>query len=320
MNVLIIGGTGFIGPHVVRGLASAGHHVALFHRGQTAAALPASAIHIYGERQQLEHLVADFKSFSPHVVLDMFAYTEQDARQAVQIFRGLTERFVCLSSMDVYRAYSLFRRLEAGTPDPQPFDEEAPLRGALHPYRSHSKGPNDPLYNYDKILVERVVMNEADLPGTVLRLPQVFGPNDEQHRVGGYLESMDNGQDILLDKAKAHWRWTRGYVEDVASAIVLAITSKKAVGRVYNVGERQAQTESEWVKKIGELAGWRGDVKTVSRAALPEQLVEPYDWRHDLVANTNRIREELGYDEIISPEEALRRTIVWERTRERSKA
>ena len=124
---------------------------------------------------------------------------------------------------------------------------------------------------------------------------------------------MDNGQDVLLDEAKAKWRWTRGYVEDVAFAVVLAVTNKKAAGRVYNVGERQAQTESDWVNKIGQAAGWRGSVKTVPKAALPEDLVEPYDWRHDLEANTSRIREDLGYDEIISPEVALQRTVAWER-------
>ena len=320
MNVLIIGGTGFIGPHVVHGLVNSGHNVALFHRGQTMAELPDSAIHIHGERQQLGDFVSEFQSFSPRVVLDMFAYTEQDARLAVQTFRGLAQRLVCVSSMDVYRAYGLFRGLETAAADPHPFDEEAPLRGALYPYRSLSKEPNDLLYNYDKILVERVVMNEPYLPGTALRLPQVFGPNDEQHRLNAYLESMDNGRDILLDEAKAQWRWTRGYVEDVALAIVLAITNEKAAGRVYNVGEQRAQAEGDWVKKIGQVAGWHGEVKTVPRATLPEHLVEPCDWTHDLAANTNRIREELGYHETISPDEALQRAVAWERaqTAERS--
>lgn len=313
MNILIIGGTGFIGPHVVRGLVNAGHHVALFHRGQSVAELPVSVVHIHGDRQQIEDFTAPFKEFAPHVVLDMFAYTEQDARAVVQTFRGLVQRLVCVSSMDVYRAYGLFCRLETGTPNPQPFDEEAPLRGALYPYRSFSKETSDLFYNYDKILVERVVMNEPDLPGTVLRLPQVFGPNDQQHRLAAYLKSMDEGQVIILDEAKAQWRWTRGYVEDVASSIVLAVTNRKAAGRIYNVGERQAQAEIDWVKKIGQVAGWRGEVKAVPKAALPEELAEPYDWNHDLAANTNRIREELGYEETVLPTEALLRTVAWGR-------
>jgi nucleoside-diphosphate-sugar epimerase len=313
MNILIIGGTGFIGPYVVRGLVNAGHNIALFHRGQSAAELPASVVHIHGDRQQIEDFSSPFKAFAPHVVLDMFAYTEQDAHAVVQMFRGLAQRLVCVSSMDVYHAYGLFCRLETGRPNPRPFNEEAPLRGTLYPYRSFSKEPNDLFYSYDKILVEQVVMNEPDLPATTLRLPQVFGPNDQQHRLAAYLRSMDEGQDIILDEAKARWRWTRGYVEDVASAIVLAATNRKAAGRIYNVGERQAQAEIDWIRKIGQAAGWRGEVKTVSKAALPEHLAEPYDWNHNLAADTNRIREELGYEETVLPVEALLRTVAWER-------
>ena len=313
VNILIIGGTGFIGPYVVRGLVGAGHHVAVFHRGETTADLPASVIHIQGARQRLYDFVSEFQAFAPQTVLDMCAYTEGDARVAVQTFRGLANRLVCLSSMDVYRAYGLFRRLETGTPHQHPFDEDAPLRSILYPYRSLAKEPNDLLYGYEKILVEQVVMNEPELAGTALRLPQVYGPNDKQHRLAGYLDRMDKGQDILMDEAKAQWRWTRAYVEDVAFAIVLAVTNEKAAGRVYNVGERQAQTESAWVKEIGRVSGWRGLVKTAPKAALPQELAEPYDWRHDLAAKTSRIREELGFLEIISLEKALERTVAWER-------
>jgi nucleoside-diphosphate-sugar epimerase len=313
MNILIIGGTGFIGRHVVHGLVAKGHNVALFHRGQTAPNLASSVIHIYGERQYLQDSASQFESFSPQVVLDMIAYTEENARLVTQTFRDVAERLVCVSSMDVYRAYDLFRRVETGIPNPQPFAEEAPLRSAFYPYRSQSQRPNDFLYYYDKILVEQVVMNEPDLPGTVLRLPQVFGPNDGHHRLMAYLKSMDEGKDILLDEGKAEWRWTRGYVENVAVAIVLAVTDQKAIGRVYNVGEKQAQREIDWIKKIGRLAGWRGEVKTVPRVALPEHLREPYDWSHDLAADTDRIRRELCYEETVSPKEALRRTIAWER-------
>jgi nucleoside-diphosphate-sugar epimerase len=313
VNILIIGGTGFIGPHVVHGLVAKGHNVALFHRGQTAPELPASVIHIHGERQYLDDFASQFESFSPQVVLDMIAYTEDDARLVTQTFRDVAERLVCVSSMDVYRAYNLFRRVETGIPDLQSLDEEAPLRSAFYPYRSLSQSPNDFLDFYDKILVEQVVMNEPDLPGTVLRLPQVFGPNDGQRRLMAYLKSMDEGKDILLDEGKAEWRWTRGYVENVAIAIVLAVTDQKALGRVYNVGEKQVQREIDWIKEIGRLAGWRGEVKTVPRVALPEHLKEPYDWSHDLAADTDRIRRELGYEETVSPKEALCRTIAWER-------
>jgi uncharacterized protein YbjT (DUF2867 family) len=49
---------------------------------------------------------------------------------------------------------------------------------------------------------------------------------------------MDDGRSaILLEKGMASWRWTHGYVEDVAAAVALAVMDERAAGRTYNVGE-----------------------------------------------------------------------------------
>ena len=168
-------------------------------------------------------------------------------------------------------------------------------------------------YNYEKILVERVVTSDARLPSTVLRLPQVYGPGDPQHRLLEFLKRMtDRRPIILLEEGRAQWRWTRGYVENVAAAIALAVTDDRAAARIYNVGDRAALTELEWIVRVGEIVGWQGTVKVVSRAMLPEHLLLPYDWRHHLAADTARIRNELEYDESFPFDEGLRRTIAWE--------
>lgn len=173
MQVLVIGGTGFTGTHVLRRLVEAGHSVAVFHRGQTRTELPPTVQHIYGERENLSTFASDFKKFAPDVVLDMIPYIEQDALTLMDTFRSLARRVVAISSMDVYAAYGRFRRSEAGEPEQTPFDEDAPLRSNLYPYREYAQSPDDMVYNYDKILVENVVMNDSKLPGAVLRLPKV---------------------------------------------------------------------------------------------------------------------------------------------------
>jgi nucleoside-diphosphate-sugar epimerase len=168
-------------------------------------------------------------------------------------------------------------------------------------------------YDYEKILVERAVMSDAKLPGTVLRLPQVYGPGDPQHRPFEFLKRMNDERPvILLEEGRAQWRWTRGYVENVAAAVARAVTDDRATGRIYNVGDREAFTELEWVERIGGAVGWKGAVKVISRTLLPEHLAVPYDWRHHLAADTSRIRKELFYEESISVDEALRRTVAWE--------
>jgi nucleoside-diphosphate-sugar epimerase len=63
------------------------------------------------------------------------------------------------------------------------------------------------------------------------------------------------------------------------------------------------------VKRIGRAAGWHGRVVAVPRGQLPV----PFPATQDLVMNTERIRRELGYQELVGEEEALKRTIAWER-------
>jgi nucleoside-diphosphate-sugar epimerase len=67
------------------------------------------------------------------------------------------------------------------------------------------------------------------------------------------------------------------------------------------------------VREIGRVAGWNGKIVLVPDDQLPEHLKANYDWSSDLVTNTGRIRRELGYDEIISRDEALIKTVAWER-------
>lgn len=315
MKILVVGGTsGFIGTHVVRQLAAGGHEVTVFHRGQANAELPPSIRHILGDRRQLSNFANEFKQLAPQVVPDMYLRFEQDALTLMQTFRGMAERIVAVSSQDVYRTYGILWRREYTEPNVPPIGEDAPLRSVLYPYRPLAKNEDDPKYNYDKILVERVVMSDPDLPGTVLRLPAVYGVGDKQHRLFEYLKRMDDGRPfILLEEDEARWRWTHGYVENVADAVALAVADARLANRIYNVGEEDAPMRAEWVESIGRAAGWRGEVLAIPKGELPEHLKSPTGYEHDVIVDTTRIREELGYEEKVTREEALLKTVAWER-------
>jgi nucleoside-diphosphate-sugar epimerase len=262
-----------------------------------------------GDRHRLGEHAEAFRCFCPDVVVDLIAYTEADARSLGTTFRGVAQRLVVLSSGDVYRAYGIFAGLEQGPPEPTPLKEEAPLRQTLFIGKAAGAKPGDALCDYEKILVERVVLGEPALPATVLRLPMVYGPGDDQHRLAPYLRRMrDRRPAILLDEGMARWRCLRGYVEDVAAAVALAATSPTAAGRVFNVAEPTAFTEAEWVAKIGTAVGWNGRVVAVPKGRLPVG----FNTDQDLVVDSTRIRAELGYREVVKPDDALRETVHWE--------
>ena len=313
MQVLIIGGTGFIGVFLVKGLIQLGHEVTLFHRGISGNDISNRVQSIHGDRNKLTEYQETLRKVQPDVVIDVVPYTEDQARSLVSVFKGFAGHIVAVSSCDVYRNYDGFRGKATQRPDPVPLTEESPLRTALYPYRGYDL-PFDWAEDYEKILVERVYLEADNCPATVLRLPAVFGPGDKQHRVDVYLRQMDEGHPtILLSKKQADWQWTRGYVEDIASAIAALTTAVRPASNVYNVGYREAFTEKEWVEHIGRAAGWHGNVEVLRGDQRQDELTLPFDWGYHLAISTSRIRSELGYEESFSLEEALAKTVAWER-------
>jgi nucleoside-diphosphate-sugar epimerase len=288
MRVLIIGGTKFIGPHVVRQFVDQGHDLLLYHRGKTEADLPRSVRHTRHSLAAMPVLgfPHELLAESFDAVVHMIPMGEADSRAAMKAFRGRTARVVALSSGDVYRAYGRLTGTEPGPIEEGLLHEDSPLRSVLYPYRRQAKLTEDWVYDYEKILVEREILGDRDLPGVVLRLPKVYGPG--------------NNADLATVYAFRHrpqWRWTHGYVENAAAAIVLATTHPAASGRIYNVGESPTPTVAE---RLAELPP----------SKIPTDESGQFNLAQDIAYDTSRIRSELGYIEPISYAEGLRRTLA----------
>lgn len=316
-RVLVIGGTVFIGPSVVRQLAEAGHDVGVFHRGEHEIDLP-DVRHIHGDRDHIGEHRAAIAAFKPEVVVDMRAMTERQARAVADAVRGTAHRLVVVSSMDVYRAYGRLHGTEPGPPLEPPFDEDAPLREQLYVYREHTPSvitQRPPwMDDYDKILVERVALSDPGLASTVLRFPMVHGERDEQRRFYPIWRRMfDTRRFILMSEKAAAFRSSRTHVDNAAHAIALAATDDRAAGRIYNVGEPDALPWSEWATMTGRRIRWGGQLVIRPSDEMPPHLRDSRAdiWDHHLVTDTSRIRRELGYREVVSREEGLRRALAW---------
>lgn len=315
MKILVIGGTNFIGPVVVRQLYAMGHEVTVFHRGKTTAELPEGIQHILGDRSELTQMKSEFERLSPQVVIDMFPYTEADAIALMNVFQSIAERVVAISSMDVYRAYAVFLQIEPTQLESVPLTENSALRQQLHLFREMAERPLNAPADYEKILVERVVMNYPDLTGTIVRLPMVYGTQDPLNRLFPYLKRMDESRPaIVLPESIAQWRGSYGYVENVAYAIALAATNERAKGRIYHVADAEVLTEAERLSRVGRVAGWQGKIVTVSTESLSTDWSLPYNTAQHWTVNTARIRQELGYSEVVPLEKALKTTIDWQRS------
>ena len=315
MRVLIIGGTKFVGPFLVRRLLAGGHDVTVFHRGQHEADLPPEVHHVHSNSssflalnfpQELQRLKTD-------VVVHMIPMGEEDALAAMRFFRGHAARIMGISSGDVYRAYGILSGMEDVPVTTGPLNEDSPLRENLYIARAMAKDSSDWMYHYEKILAERAMLSDPELPATILRLPAVYGPGDEQHRFFPWLKRMqDRRPVILLGEVQANWRWTHGYVENVAAAIVAAVTNSKPPSKIYNVGETITPTVAERIVSMAEVMNWNGEIRRLPDERLPAHLRLPFNFQQHLAYDTGHIRRELGYEEPIGPEAAMRTTIEWE--------
>jgi nucleoside-diphosphate-sugar epimerase len=234
-------------------------------------------------------------------------------------FRGIAGRAVALSSMDVYRAWGVFYNMEPGGLQELPLTEDSELRTSRNTYPPEALKRAQAVYSwldaeYDKIPVEQAALSDAKLPGTILRLPMIYGPGDPVHRFHPILKRIDDGRkQIIFADDVAPVRTPRGYVEDVGAAVALATTSAQAAGRVYNVCEAESFGELDWARKIAAGDGWDGEFVVLPHDRTPKHLLWPGNTAQHVVASSECIRKELGYREQLPREESIRRTIAWER-------
>lgn len=316
MQILVIGGNGFIGKPLTAELIRAGHTVGVLHRDPNGLAHP-EAIQVQGDRNRLEDQLVDIRRFAPQVIIDMILSSGKQAEEVANVGRTVNARVVAISSMDVYRAWGVMLGTEPGGLEPIPITEDSPLRTERRTYPPEIVKTMQGIFSwlneeYDKIAVEQAVIRGGK-ENTVVRLPMVYGPGDPLHRMHGVLKRIaDRRPVIILADDYAAWRGPRGYIENVAHAIALAATSDAARGRTYHVCEEPCLSELEWQKAIAAKMDWNGKFVVMPREKTPKHLYLPANPSQHLVAISTRIRNELGYREPFAPNAAIRQTIAWE--------
>ena len=181
MEVLVLGGSRFIGLHLVRILSQQGHRVTVLNRGQTEADLPSEVGRLTADRtdpSQVRRALAD-KSYD--VVFDISGYTPQSLTPVVESLDGRVGRFVFCSTTSVY-----------ADADTAPVEEDFPL----------FRGPEASQYARDKILCEDLLIDAFDqrgFPATILRPPYVYGPDNYiRQREFSYFARLSQGRMIII--------------------------------------------------------------------------------------------------------------------------
>ncbi|MGI8911041.1 MAG: SDR family oxidoreductase [Rubrobacteraceae bacterium] len=100
MDLLVLGGTRFVGRHLVRAALERGHRVTLFNRGQSAPDLFTEAENLSGDR---EGDLSALRGRKWDAVVDTCGYVPRVVRASAELLADAVDRYVFVSSISVYR-------------------------------------------------------------------------------------------------------------------------------------------------------------------------------------------------------------------------
>jgi 2'-hydroxyisoflavone reductase len=187
MRLLVLGGTGFIGPHQVRYALARGHRVTIFNRGRQQEPWPAPVEQLLGDRD------GDLKALEGRdwdACIDNPTSLPIRVRDAARVLNGHVGQYVFISTISVYAA------------NDRPNDETAPLavyKGAdPMAETTMSLSADRQLYGPLKAQCEKEAQAQyGEAATTIIRASLIVGPGDETDRFTYWPARLARGGEIL---------------------------------------------------------------------------------------------------------------------------
>lgn len=180
-KILVLGGTGYIGPHLVEHAIKQGHTVTLFNRGQTKPGLFPKVEKLIGDRSKPDGHAA-LKGRKWDVVYDLPTGTPKWIVDAAAVLKGNVGQYVFVSSTAAYKDFTASYPTEES-----PAQDPAPIEGP--DAASAAYGPR-------KVRCEMLV-RAAYPTATIVRPGLIVGPGDLTDRFTYWPVRIEKGGEIL---------------------------------------------------------------------------------------------------------------------------
>lgn len=214
MRILVIGGTQFIGRHIVATALAQGDDVTIFNRGRTNSALFPRAQRLIGDRD------ADLSALATgdwDATVDTSAYVPRQVRTLADSLGGRAGHYVYISSVSAY-----------ATPDGPGGSEDLPLAELSDPTTETVTGES---YGGLKALCERASIDAFGDAVSIVRPTYVAGPYDHTYRFTYWVERLSTGGRVLAP-GPADNPFQAIDVRDLATFVLLL--AKQAIGGAFH--------------------------------------------------------------------------------------
>lgn len=269
MDVLVMGGTRFVGRPVVAGLLAAGHGVTLFTRGRQP--LPAGVRHVRGDRTVESDLAAlDGETFD--VIIDSSGRTLDDTRRVLAHSGAPRHRLVYVSSAGVYADSAYW-----------PLDEDA----ATDPASRHA----------GKAETEFWLRSEG-IPFTSFRPTYIIGPDNYNPIERWFFDRLLHDRPVPLP-GDGQLITQLGDVRDLAEAMTRCLEVEASCNRIYNCSGRQGVTLRGLVAAAAVACGKdpeRVEIRSFDPAGLEPKARKAFPLRlSHFLTDTHRLQRELAW-------------------------
>ncbi len=296
---LVLGGSAFIGRHLVDLLCNDGHDVTVLNRGVSPNA--ADVRQLVADRSDPAAVRAAIGTGDWDLVYDVsgsvHVASAESIADLVDSLDGRCGRFVFVSSIAAYR-------LGNGS---FPWTEDMPAS------TSRPTG-----YGGHKAAVERMLADRRERTGfdySVVRPAAVYGPHDNiPDGEIAMFQRLRQGRPVLVPH-EGLVCFPYGHVADLARALLLVGIHPAAVGEIFNI-TADSVTALHYIRTIGEIVGVEPEVVPIPEEVLAE-LSAPLPFNHRFqkvmhsVMSIEKARRVLGYEPVHDFESGHRSTYEW---------
>ena len=297
-RALVIGGTGPSGPFVVQGLVDRGFETTILHSGNhEPPEIPPEVEHVHTDAYDPENVRAalDGRTF------DVCIATYGRLRRNAEILAGRVGQFISVGGFPGYQGY-----MNAPLFDPP---------GMPIPTREDGPRVDDPSQDEKGFRIARTEdqLFEAQPNATHFRYPWVYGPRQPAPREWSIVRRILDGRTPIIVAEDGLSLSSFGYVENLAHALLLAVDHpEKAAGQVYNAADQQVLTIRQVIEVIAKALAHRFEIVSMPwEIAWPARPLVAQPWTTHRIVSIAKLESELGYRDVVPPQEALARTARW---------